>query len=506
VKRTRWITLTAVTGVLCGLLTAAPQSSAAPAPDQAATPTLAWSDCSEGFQCTTAAVPLDYDQPSGAKIDLSLIKLPATNPGQRIGTLFVNFGGPGASGVERLRARGQWPWLFSAELRARFDVVSWDPRGIGRSATVRCFATEAEQQQFLGGLRDFPATAADEPAFYAGYDELARRCSANAGSLLEHVSTANTARDLDLLRRAVGDDKLTYHGISYGTHLGAVYANLFPNRVRAMAFDGSMDFEGNATGHGTQGSTVPLDTRQDVPRGAAETFDSFLRQCAAPGADCAFAGGDLKAKWAALVARVRQSPITLDGELFDYTALIARVNGDLAQPELWKDTARTLQALVTAPALRTAQEPYITNRTESFNAIQCVDSTFPRGTAAYTAYGASEDQRVPYWGRIAVFDMMACATWRHQDADRYTGPWNRWTSAPILVINNRYDPSTPLHGALDGAAELARTRVLTVEGSGHSTMFVHSACAETAKRNYLISGTLPAVGATCGIDRAPFAA
>ena len=505
--KTRWIALAAVAGVACGLLTAVPQALADT--ERVAAPTLAWTDCADGFQCSTAAVPLDYDQPSAAKVDLSLIKLPATDPSHRIGTLFVNFGGPGASGVERLRARGQWPWLFSPELRARFDVVSWDPRGIGRSATVRCFDTVAEQESFLGGLRDFPATAADEPAFYAGYDELARRCSEHAGSLLEHVSTANTARDLDLLRQAVGDAKLTYHGISYGTHLGAVYANLFPSKVRAMAFDGSMDFEGNATGHGSQGATVPLDTRQDVPRGAAETFDSFLRQCAAPGADCAFAGGDLKAKWAALVDRVEASPITVDGETFDYTALIARVNGDLAQPELWKDTARTLQALVTAPAaaLRTtASEPYTTNRTESFNAIQCVDSTFPRTTSTYTRYGASEDQRVPYWGRIAVFDMMACATWRHQDADRYTGPWNRWTAAPILVINSRNDPSTPLHGALDGAAELARTRVLTVEGSGHSTMFVHSACAERAKREYLISGTLPAVGATCSIDRAPFAA
>ncbi|WNV86411.1 alpha/beta fold hydrolase [Umezawaea sp. Da 62-37] len=505
-KTTRWTVLAAVTGVVCALLTATPQAIAGT--DQVPTPVLSWTDCADGFQCSTAGVPLDYDQPAGTQTSLALIKLPATDQAHRIGTLFVNFGGPGASGLQRLRERGQWTWLFSAELRARFDLVSWDPRGIGASATVRCFDSVAEQQAFLGGLRDFPATAADEPAFYAGYDELARRCSEKSGSLLEHVSTANTARDLDLLRRAVGDAKLTYHGISYGTHLGAVYANLYPNRVRAMAFDGSMDFEGNATGHGNQGATVPLDTRQDVPRGAAETFASFLRQCAAPGADCAFAGGDLNAKWASLVARVKAAPITVNGETYDYVALIARVNGDLATPEVWKDTASTLQALYTAPAARTlvAGEPYTSNRTEAFNAIQCADSTFPRTRSVYTQYGASEDQRVPYWGRIAVFDMMACATWRRADADRYTGPWNKVTSATILVINNRYDPSTPLHGALDGAAELARTRVLTVEGSGHSTMLVHSACAERAKREYLISGTLPAVGTTCGIDHAPFAA
>jgi pimeloyl-ACP methyl ester carboxylesterase len=282
------------------------------------------------------------------------------------------------------------------------------------------------------------------------------------------------------------------NGISYGTHLGAVYANLYPNRVRAMALNGSMDFEGNATGHGDQGTTMPLDTRQDVPRGIAETFDEFLRQCAAPGADCAFAGGDLKAKWAALVARVQAAPITVNGETYDYVA-------------------RTLQALHNAPSVRALDaaslgEPYTSNRTESFNAIQCVDGDFPRDPAVYSRFGASEDQRVPYWGRVAVFDMMACAFWRHRVDDRYTGPWNTWTSAPILVINSRLDPSTPLHGALDGEAEPARTRVLTVEGSGHSTMLVHTTCAERVKRDYPISGVLPPMGATCGIDRAPFAA
>lgn len=464
---------------------------------------LTWADCQDGFQCATAKVPLDYDQPSGTKIDLAVIKLQATNPSKRIGSLFVNFGGPGSSGVDRLRQRASWTWLFSPELRERFDLVSWDPRGIGRSAPVNCFDTEEEQQTFLNSIPEFPATAQDEPAFYAKYKEFAQRCEDKAGGLLDHTSTANTARDLDQLRKAVGDQKLTYHGISYGTHLGAIYANLFPNKVRAMAFDGALDFIGNATGHGDQGSTVPLDTRQDVPRGMAETFDQFLTQCAAPGAHCAFAGGDLKVKWRNLVAKAKAGPITIPDGTFDYVALIGTVNGALSQPETWQETAKTLQALHEAPAtLRTAG--YINNRTEAFNAIQCADSNFPVDTKVYSKYGKSEDERVPDFGRLAVFDMMGCAFWQGRDEDRYTGPWNRVTSAPILFINSRYDPSTPLHGAKDGAAELARTGFLTVEGSGHSTMFVHSACAEKAKRDYLFTGVLPRQK-TCGIDKAPFA-
>lgn len=490
------------------LLTAALIMGLAPAAlaaDEAQTPALSWQDCQDGFQCSTAKVPLDHDQPRGTKIDLALIRLPATDPAKRIGSLFVNFGGPGASGVDRLRARGKWEWLFSSELRSRFDVVSWDQRGIGRSATVRCFDSVEEQQTFLNSIPVYPDTAAQEPAFYDSYREFVRRCEDRSGDLLDHVSSANTARDLDLLRKAVGDKKLTYHGISYGTHLGAIYANMFPDKVRALAFDGSLDFVGNATGHGDQGRTVPLDTRQDVPRGVAETFDQFLKLCAAPGAQCAFAGGDLKQKWADLVARVTASPVTTPDGRFDRVSLITTVWDGMAQPDTWQDLARVLQGVWEAPASLTASAAdYTSNRFEAFNAVQCSDSDFPRDAATYTKYGKSEDQRVPYWGRAIVFDMMACAFWQGRDDDRYTGPWNRWTSAPILFINSRFDPSTPLHGARDGAAEMARTGFLTVEGYGHTSMYVRSACAEKVKREYLFTGVLPAQK-TCGIDRSPFA-
>ncbi|MEU7481851.1 alpha/beta hydrolase [Lentzea sp. NPDC042327] len=490
------------------LLVGLAPAATAQAGSGAQTPALSWQDCQDGFQCATAEVPLDHDQPRGTKIDLALIRLPATDPGKRIGSLFVNFGGPGSSGVDRLRARARWEWLFSSELRSRFDVVSWDPRGIGRSATVRCFDSVEDQQAFLNSIPLYPVTAADEPAFHAKHQEFAQRCEDRSGDLLDHVSSANTARDLDLLRKAVGDKKLTYHGISYGTHLGAIYANLFPDKVRALVFDGSLDFIGNATGHGNQGRTVPLDTRQDVPRGTAETFDQFLTQCAAAATKCAFAGGDLKKKWAALVTKVTATPITTPDGTFDRAALIGTVWDAMSQPDTWQSTAQVLQTVwETQPALtRTAAAApdYISNRTEAFNAVQCSDSNFPRDTAAYTRYGKSEDERVPYWGRPIVYDMMPCAFWQGRDTDRYTGPWNRWTSAPILFVNSRFDPATPLHGAQDGAAEMARTGFLTVEGSGHTSMYVRSTCAEKAKREYLFTGVLP-TQRTCAVDQAPFA-
>ncbi|HUQ57689.1 alpha/beta hydrolase, partial [Lentzea sp.] len=206
-----------------------------------------------------------------------------------------------------------------------------------------------------------------------------------------------------------------------------------------------------------------------------------------------------------LVAKVTASPVTTPDGRFDRVTLISTLWDALAQPDTWQDTARIMQGIWEAPAtLRAASADYITNRFEAYNAIQCADSDFPRDTAAYTKYGKSEDERVPYWGRPVVYDMMACAFWQGRDDDRYTGPWNRWTSAPILFINNRFDPSTPLHGAHDGAAEMARTGFLTVEGYGHTTMFVRSTCAEKVKREYLFTGVLP-TQKTCGIDKAPFA-
>ena len=176
--------------------------------EAADTPTLSWGDCGDGFLCATAAVPLNYHHPNDEQIDLAVIKLPATDPGKRIGTLFVNFGGPGQSGVNRLRDRARWPWLFSDELRSRFDLVSWDPRGVARSATVNCFSSLAKESRFFASAPGLPVDAQREQDIFAWSEEFGERCEQRAGHILEHVSSTNTARDLELLRRAVGDTAL----------------------------------------------------------------------------------------------------------------------------------------------------------------------------------------------------------------------------------------------------------------------------------------------------------
>jgi pimeloyl-ACP methyl ester carboxylesterase len=197
--------------------------------------------CGEGFeafQCATAVVPLDYDRPKGKQITLALARLPAANPSRRIGSLFLNPGGPGGSGVDFVLEAG--PFLYSDEVRARFDLVGFDPRGIMRSSPLRCYETFDEAIADLWPI-SFPVTRAEERLWVRSDRAIARACAERGGPILDHMSTANVARDMDLLRRAVGDRKLTYAGYSYGSYLGATYANLFPGKVRALVVDGVLD-------------------------------------------------------------------------------------------------------------------------------------------------------------------------------------------------------------------------------------------------------------------------
>ncbi|PZS08447.1 MAG: hydrolase [Acidimicrobiales bacterium] len=363
-----------------------------------------------------------------------------------------------------------------------------------------------------------PADSRGERAFYQASRNLAQRCQQQAGELLPHINTVNSARDLDLLRRAVGDAKLTYHGLSYDTHLGAIYANLFPRRIRAMVLDGAMDFVGNATGNGF-GRTKPVDVRQNTSVGTAQTFDSFLDQCVQAGAKCAFAaGGNVHVKWGDLTRQAKRHPIEViaaDGSTttYTYSKVISDVAGGLGQPDTWPDLATTLEQIYQAskgvqlrlPAMQPSDiEKYFHSSQEASNAIQCADALVPRNEAIYTHLAVTEDRRVPYFGRIGVFRMMPCAYWPTQAVKPYAGPWNRWTASPILIINNRFDPATSLEGAQRGLAQLARGRLLVVEGAGHTTLAVHSTCAEKAKQAYLISGVLPQKGTTCSIDSPPF--
>ena len=504
----RLVGVLATTSALCALAVPA----AAPSSGTSLTvPRLAWQDCGDGFDCATARVPLDYDEPTGRAIELALIRLPATDQVHRIGSLFVNPGGPGNSGVQFVReaARATYP----AEVRARFDIVGFDPRGVAASTPVRCFANDSDRQQFFADYNVLPVTGTELAAQVDKAVDLARRCQARVGWLLPHLSTANVARDLDLLRKAVGDTRLSYIGYSYGTYLGATYANLFPNKVRALALDANSDPPAYATGPRL---SVPF-VRINAHIAASDTLQQFFALCAQAGAQCAFAdGGNPEQKFATLAQRLKAMPLTLpDGQRVGYPELVDGTLQTLYRAADWAAGAATLQQLyvITSPTARSTTVPLSTsaskdppseNVQEALFANACSDTRNPSDPFAYSELAARADRRAPYVGAFWTYLTLPCAVWPARDTDRYIGPWRVHTAHPALVLNPRYDPAADHSNAVHMTELLAGSRLVTVEGWGHTVRDTHSACADAILERYLLDQTLPPTGATCAPGIVPF--
>lgn len=525
-------------------------------------PVLAWSACpaaadgaasTTGFECATAAVPMDYADPAGAQFDLAVIKHPATDPGSKVGTLFWNPGGPSDAGTQYLPASIDG---FPEAVRARFDIVSWDPRGMGGRTTpvVQCFGDQAAEQAFLSNpdFGTIPRTDAEFAAFDAAHTALNVQCGQQAGELLAHVSTADNARDLDLLRQAVGEDTLSYYGTSYGTFLGATYLNMFPDRVRAAVLDGAVSPAAWGGGAGTDESLSTF-LRIGSDEGAKATTDEFMRQCGAVDATaCAFSAGSPEAtlaKWTALLEQLRTTPITVEGQPLDDRGLLSLVQGSiyLVTPldgfgrfPGWTAVAQQVQQVWTAaqqpaaaasgaadtsPAASSAApdspapsptssaagpvsseagsgSTYVTSAGRQL-AVVCGESPNPTTEAGYDAAARVSFARSgpSYWPWVAY-----CVDWPAQAAEAYRGPWNNPTPVPVLVVGNTFDPATPYTSSQAMAAALADGHLLTVDGFGHTELLNPSACAQQHIADYLLDGTVPAEGTRCAQDRAPFAA
>jgi pimeloyl-ACP methyl ester carboxylesterase len=477
-----------------------------------------WSACAhhipKPFQCATEPVPLDYSDPAGGSLKIAMMRLPASDPRERIGSLFVNFGGPGGPDITDLVSRAYTD--FSPAIRARFDLVTWDPRGIEYSSPVNCFASAAASLRYYDSMPVFPYPQTKEPGYFAQNALLGTDCEQRDGTLLDHISSADTARDLNLLREDLGAPRISYLGFSYGTVIGAIYANLFPRHVRAMVLDGSLDFQGNAAGdHPGDSSAYPVDVRQGVARAGQDTFDRFLTLCAKAKRKCAFsAGGNLQQKWATLLARAQAGKLS-------YANLMLEAYYKLEDPiSDWPGLAVEFQRLYTATSdtkaltpdaqaqlanvARAAAGAYSGNRADAYYSIQCADSLVPTQTSIYHNLAISEDAKVPGFGRLMVYDQMPCATWPAMHTDAYDGPWDK-SRTTILVINARYDPITPIWGARAGVHELHNARLLTVDGDGHTSMYVEpSSCRDNAELAYLVSGKLPRPGTVCPVNALPF--
>ncbi len=460
--------------------------------DAVPTPRLEWGSCGEpeldGYECAQAQVPLDYARPEWRSLPLAVIRRPATDPDQRIGTLFAAVGGPGGSGYDWARDTD----ILSGELARRFDVVTFDQRGIGRSGQVRCFADPDAQHRFWSGLSLPPVDTDQRAAAAARARELAAGCAEHSGDLLPHLTTVDAARDLDLLRRAVGDAQLNYIGYSYASYLGQVYGALFGERVRALQLGSMIDPE-----RYTNDSVAAL---TGTAAGTEEVFAEFARLCelAGPGA-CAFAGDGVRQRDTALLDRLKREPIVVGSgadalpvSYHDVMLVHVALLYDSAQG--WAALAQLLAELERGPNgdPRTTAEilsaaPYTEDFLESYTAISCADNSFPRDPDRWPEFAATAPGYGPYW----LYPLQACASWPAPPAgypQRYTGPWTLHTQTPALLINNRFDPATPLPHAERAQRALGNAQLLVVPGYGHDPT---SPCVRAVQQRYLIDLELP---------------
>jgi pimeloyl-ACP methyl ester carboxylesterase len=485
------------------------------------TPVIDWRTCKghPRFDCARVRVPLDYDDPSGPTVPIAITRLPASKPAHRVGSIFTNPGGPGGSGVDFIQAIGRF--LFSDRVRARFDIIGFDPRGIARSRPLECFATF---EDFLAVLEvapfAFPVTRAEERLWIERDGLISDACAGFAGPIIDHMSTANVARDMDLLRRAVGDEKMTYYGVSYGSYVGSTYASMFPDRVRAVAIDAVIDPISYATGRGNEAETLPSDARLKSEQGAYDTLRAFFRNCDDGGDRCAFSAGSPRRRFQRLAARLRRNPIELpDGEggtfPFGYADLVQTALGAMYSPAVWPDFARFLRrvyvrageprvarALHALEAALSVREPY-TQTFEGFYGVWCSDADNPTDPWAWAAAARAADAANPYFGRPWIWGASVCASWPGRDDDRYVGPFDVHTANDVLIIGNRNDPATRYQDAVSTSRIMPDSRLVTLEGSGHSSLFL-SSCVDRHLNRYLLTGAMPDAGTVCQVDVVPF--
>lgn len=514
----KWMRLAlATTGLVAAIVpTTMATASAAPSAQQqpVAVPKLTWRACDNGFQCSTARVPLDYRRPGGSKISLALIRHLATaRPARRLGTMFINFGGP----MEQFEPFLSGFSAIPAALRERYDIVAFDPRGFGFSTAVRCFSSVAAENKFLGGLPPFPVGPAQDAAWERTWARFDALCARRNGSLLDHVATADTARDLNLLRQAVGARKLNYLGASYGTVLGAVYANLFPATTGHMVLDGNLDPVAWSRG------SLPASLRLGQDLSTSATLRSYLDLCGqAPTSACPFSAGTpsaTEAKFARLEQIVRRHPVMFGNPPKPITLadlLVAIPLGDVNQ---WQGSTGLLQqfwlAATSSSGSAGAASPGFPARAaasggpytgiEQTYAVSCADQSEPRNVGAYSAAARLAQARSGGYGLFFTWTDEPCARWPGSGGqDRYAGPWNRSTASTILLVNLTGDPLTSYQDAVAMSRDLAKARLLTVAGWGHTELANPSDCAIRYEVGYLTTGALPPAGTVCAQNGGPF--
>lgn len=469
---------------------AAPRATASPSPAPVSLAPVAapvWEDCEGDFECATLVVPLVEGEP--ATVDLGLTRLRTARPEGRIGSLVVNPGGPGASAVDHLQRAWQ---LVPEPVRARFDLVAFDPRGVGRSSQVRC-GTTAELDAYFA-VDPAPDDAAELRVLEQANAAFALGCAAGAGALLPHVSTEQAALDLERVRTAIGDEQLTYLGYSYGTSLGAAYLDAFPSRVRAMVLDGGID---------------PELTWDGLLEGQSAGFDRALEAFAADceRTRCAYRSaveGDLLQAYDRLAARVETSPLpTSEARVVGPSELSLGVGAGLySRANGWPAIAQALAAAERGDGspLLALNDQYLSRgpdgyegTNESLVSVVCLDRQWPRETVPYLALAERVRADAPRFGPSIALSGLICADWPVPPVSgpqRVTAPG----SPPVLVIGTTRDPATPYAWSVALAGQLSRGVLLTYDGDGHTVYRTGApSCVRDVVDAYLLAAAEPPV-------------
>ncbi|MFE9633198.1 alpha/beta hydrolase [Streptomyces sp. NPDC006463] len=477
--------------------------SARPSPDAAALrpyyeQKLTWRDCGvPGFQCATMKAPLDYaNAGSGQDVDIAVARRPATGPGKRLGSLVVNPGGPGGSGIGYLQAYAGIG--YPAAVRARYDMVSFDPRGVARSSPVECL-TGPQMDKFTQ-VDQTPDDAVERAGLVAAFKEFAAGCQARSQKVLPHVSTVDAARDMDLLRAVLGDEKLAYVGASYGTFLGATYADLFPDRVGRVVLDGAMD-----------PSRPAVDLNRDQTEGFDTAFTAFAKDCAKqPG--CPLGTGDPDAvadRLKDFFRKLDAQPVPTGeearplGESLATTGVIAALYDESAWPQLREALTAAMNG-DGAGLLSLADSYYerdpdgkYANLMAANAAVNCLDQPPAfSGPESVEAALPSFEKASPVFGAGLAWASLNCAYW----PVKATGAARALTAkgaAPILVVGTTRDPATPYKWAQALAGQLDSGTLLTYDGDGHTAYGRGSGCIDTSINQYLLEGKVPADGKKC---------
>jgi pimeloyl-ACP methyl ester carboxylesterase len=452
--------------------------------------TIDWRSCGK-VECATLSVPLAAGKPELGKIKLALVRHRAT--GSRIGALLTNPGGPGAGSLWIAQQAAD---IFPATVLEHFDVIAWDPRGAGRSTAVDC----GERLDYFWSQDHSPDDAKEIAANVAAAKRLANECEAKSGRILPYLSSRNTVADMEAIRKALGDDRISYLGFSYGTYLGALYADTYPTHVRAMVLDGAID---------PSLSSEAATAEQSV--GFDRALDAFLTDCAQR-SDCAFkGGGNPQRAYDELMTSIDAEPLfaKVDGEErelgpgeADVGVAEAMYGGRHAWPGL--ATALADAARGNGSKLLELSDEYTdrskggayTNQTAAFYAIGCLDAPAPATVDDVERDAQSAASRAPHFGVTTTWLGLPCTYWPVKSKVE-PAPLHAAGAPPILVLGTTHDPATPFAWARALAAQLDSGHLVALDDEGHAAYGRGNACIDDLVHAYLLDLAVPRDGTQC---------